>query len=155
CSTGRQMDSEKLKALQIRPEAKKRPQRSLWAIFLGVALVTALAAFYAWPKKEERRLLHGDKEQASSIQSSVAAAAPSIATNPTARPDGALLTVSGYIVNRERIELSPRFIGMVKWIGGKKGDTVTNGQVVVRLDDAEQKARLQEAERRLANAQVA
>ena len=66
-----------------------------------------------------------------------------------------MLTVSGYIVNRERIELSPRFMGVVKWIGVHKGDTVTNGQVVVRLDDAEQKARLLEAEARLANAKVA
>jgi HlyD family secretion protein len=44
---------------------------------------------------------------------------------------------------------------MVKWIGVKKGDSVTNGQVVVLLDDAEYKARLREAEGRLAFAQVA
>jgi len=44
------MDSEKLKALQIKPEAKKRPQRSLWVIFVGVALLTAAGAFYALPK---------------------------------------------------------------------------------------------------------
>src|SRR5262249_2658904 len=67
----------------------------------------------------------------------------------------AVLTVTGYIVNRERIELSPRFMGLVKWIGVRKGDTVTNGQVVVLLDDAEYKARLHETEGRLANARVA
>jgi HlyD family secretion protein len=44
---------------------------------------------------------------------------------------------------------------VVKWIGVKKGDAVTNGQVVVLLDDAEQKARLTEAEGRLANAKAA
>jgi len=65
------------------------------------------------------------------------------------------LTVSGYIVNRERIELSPRFLGVVKWIGVKKGDAVTNGQVVVLLDDAEYKARLHETEGRFANTMVA
>jgi dTDP-4-amino-4,6-dideoxygalactose transaminase len=37
---------------------------------------------------------------------------------------GSVLTASGYIVNRERIELSPRFLGVVKWIGVKKGDAV-------------------------------
>ena len=63
-----------------------------------------------------------------------------------------VLVVSGYIVNRERIEISPRFMGMVKWIGVKKGDAVTNGQVVVLLDDTEYKARLIEAEGRLARA---
>ena len=54
------------------------------------------------------------------------------ATNDPKRP---LLTVTGYIINRERIELSPRFLGVVRWIGVRKGDVVTNGQIVVRLDD--------------------
>ena len=122
-------------------------------IFLGVALLTAAGAFYALPKKDERRFLGGQKEGASPGESN-SAAAPA-ASNSVARTEGAALTVSGYIVNRERIELSPRFIGLVKWIGVKKGDRVTKDQVVVLLDDAEQKARLLEAEGRLANAKVA
>ena len=148
------MDSEKLKALQIKPEAKKRPQRSLWVIFVGVALLTAAGAFYALPKKEERRLLGEDKDKSASRQNANNSAV-AVPTNSTPRANGAVLTVSGYIVNRERIELSPRFMGVVKWIGVRKGDTVTNGQVLVLLDDAEQKARLLEAEGRLANTKVA
>jgi HlyD family secretion protein len=66
-----------------------------------------------------------------------------------------VLEPSGYIVNRERIEISPRFLGVVKWIGVKKGDAVTNGQVVVLLDDAEQKARVAESEAQVANAKIA
>jgi len=66
-----------------------------------------------------------------------------------------VLTVSGYIINRERIELSPRFMGVVTWIGVKKGDTVTNGQVVVLLDDAEYKARVAQADGEVANAKAA
>src|SRR5205823_5422674 len=65
-----------------------------------------------------------------------------------------VLTVSGYIINRERIEISPRFLGVVKWIGVKKGDAVTNGQLVVQLDDAEYKARLLESEGRVASAEA-
>ena len=65
-----------------------------------------------------------------------------------------MLTVSGYIINRERIELSPRYLGVVKWIGVKKGDAVTNGQIVVLLDDIEYKARLIEAEGKLASAKA-
>jgi len=57
-------------------------------------------------------------------------------------------------VNRERIELSPRFMGQVKWIGVRKGDTVTNGQILVLLDDAEQRSRMKEAEGRMASARV-
>jgi multidrug efflux pump subunit AcrA (membrane-fusion protein) len=53
-----------------------------------------------------------------------------------------LLTVSGYIINRERIELSPRFMGVVKVINVKKGDAVKKGQIVAILDDAEYQAQL-------------
>jgi HlyD family secretion protein len=149
------MDSEKLKGLQIRAEAKKRPQRPVWIIFLLVALLTAAGAFFALPRKQdERRFLPGQKEGAAPVSSNPGATSPAPANS--ARPtDGAALTVSGYIITRERIELSPRFIGVVNWIGVRKGDTVKKGQVVVRLDDAEQKARLLEAEGRLANAKVA
>jgi len=150
------MNPEELKALQIKPEAKKRPERSVWIIFLGVALVTVVGAYYAWPRKqEERRLLEGQKERTAATPGSNRASGAPAATNAIPKADGAVLTVSGYIVNRERIELSPRFIGVVKWIGVHKGDRVAKDQVVVRLDDAEQKARLQEAEGRLANAKVA
>ena len=65
-----------------------------------------------------------------------------------------MLTVNGYIVNRERIEISPRFLGVVKWIGVKKGDAVTNGQIVVQLDDAEYRARMLQAEGQLNSAKA-
>ena len=146
------MDPEKLRALQIQPEAKERSKRSLWFIFLGIALVTAGAVYFAWPREgDDRRFFGGSKARPAASTS--ASAIPS--TNAPGRPDGSVLTVSGYIVNRERIEISPRFMGQVRWIGVKKGDTVTNRQVVVLLDDAEQKARLIEAEGRLANAEAA
>jgi RND family efflux transporter MFP subunit len=77
-------------------------------------------------------------------------------TNTAATPtdDNVMLTVSGYIINRQRIELSPRFMGVVNWIGVKKGDAVTNGQVVVLLDDSEYQARLAQANGDLATAQA-
>ncbi len=146
------MNPDKLKELQIKSAAKSRPQRSLWVIFLGVAAVTGAAIFFAWPRLEDQRRL-----STGSASTSLPTNSPTTPTQRTAavKVDGSVLTVSGYIVNRERIELSPRFMGVVKWIGVHKGDTVTNGQVVVRLDDSEQKARLAESEARLANAKVA
>ena len=39
------MNAEKLKALQIDPEAKSRSQGSVWFIFLGVAAITAVVLF--------------------------------------------------------------------------------------------------------------
>ncbi len=145
------MDADKLKSLQIAAEAKRRRQRWVGVVFGAVFLVAALAAYLAWPWPEDQnRRLSGSNKRRNSAAYSPAS------TNATAgRPKDVVLTVSGYIVNRERIELSPRFLGQVKWIGVKKGDVVTNGQVVVILDDAEQRARLQEARAQLAQAKVA
>jgi HlyD family secretion protein len=158
------MDAEKLKALQISPEAKARSQGSLWIIFLCVAAITGASLYFAWPKKDDdRRVIAGSSGKSASAAGGV----PGPVTNATAnvassggrsappeKVSGSVLTVSGYIVNRERIEISPRFLGQVKWIGVHKGDTVTNGQVLVLLDDAEQKARVMEAEGHLANARA-
>ena len=149
------MDPEKLNQLHIQAEAKGRPKSFFWTILLIVLLVTGVAVYYAWPKKDEgRRIIGGASNQ--TVVSSVSKSGETKTPEPRpAGQDDSVLTVSGYIVNRERIELSPRFMGVVKWIGVKKGDAVTNGQVVVLLDDAEQKARMHEAEGRLANAKVA
>ncbi|MCI0744836.1 MAG: efflux RND transporter periplasmic adaptor subunit [Verrucomicrobia subdivision 3 bacterium] len=141
------MDAEKLKTLQIKPEARRRSQSSFWIILIGVVVITGVAVYLAWLRKEGPRRLFGTANRPQ---------ATNVATVPTPKgQNDAILTVSGYIVNRERIELSPRYLGVVKWIGVKKGDPVTNGQVIVLLDDAEHRARLVEAEGRLANARVA
>jgi len=158
------MNAEKLRALQINPEAKTRSQGSTWLIFIGVAVVTAIVGFLAWPKKDDDRRMFSGKD--AKPASAPAAAARSEPTNPATAPAGAsslagrpssgsILTVSGYIVNRERIEIAPRFLSQVKWIGVRKGDTVTNSQMLVLLDDAEQRARVRESEGRLANAKSA
>src|ERR1041385_4041496 len=139
------MNPDKLRELHIPAADKERPQRSVWFIFLGVALAVGLALYFAWPRDSDARRIAG---AAKDRTAGTNAPAP-------AKPGDSVLTVTGYIVNRERIELSPRFMGLVKWIGVRKGDAVTNGQVVVLLDDSEYKARLHETEGRLANAQVA
>lgn len=148
------MDPEKLKALQIDPAAKERPKRSLWLIFLSIAALTAAALYFAWPREGDDHRFFGRSKHPSGDTTPTYAAPPPSTTADSPRPDGSVLTFNGYIVNRERIEISPRFMGQVKWIGVKKGDSVTNQQVLVLLDDAEQKARLLEAEGRLANTQA-
>ncbi|MBI2192831.1 MAG: efflux RND transporter periplasmic adaptor subunit [Planctomycetes bacterium] len=69
-------------------------------------------------------------------------------------PEGLVLTVSGYIVARVRVEVSPRFMGTVKWIGVRKGDSVEEGQVLVKLEDEEYQGRLQESRGLLEAAQA-
>lgn len=148
------MNAEKLKALQIDRGRKRRPTGILWAIFLVVIGSTAAAIYLARPKPEDNvRMLDGGQKSVAGGTSSTPTAANGTTSNSPSGDD-TVLTVSGYLINRERIELSPRFLGVVKWIGVKKGDAVTNGQVVVLLDDTEYRARLQQAEGAVANARA-
>jgi HlyD family secretion protein len=156
------MNQQKLQDLKIDRGAKRRSRGAVWMIFTGVAAVIGIALFYWWPRESDKmRLLQG-KTPVNANQKAAGAASAQSSTNtngskPAATPgrvEGSVLTVSGYIINRERIELSPRFMGTVKWIGVKKGDAVTNGQVVVLLDDTEYRARLEEIDGRMANASV-
>jgi HlyD family secretion protein len=154
--------NSKVAQLRIDPADRRRTTGTVKIIFVGVALV-AVAALMIWKpwSKEGQRTLNGAGSTAASTAMAPTVIAPSgNSTAPTnalpARPadDTVALTVSGYIITRERIEISPRFMGLVKWIGVKKGDMVTNGQVVVLLDDTELAARLREAEGRVANARA-
>ncbi len=151
------MNQDLLQSLRIDPGHKRRPRRTVWIIFTGIALAAGASAYFATPSpNDERRVQAGPAKAApvpAATTNSPAARPPAV--RPAAPPGGVLLTVSGYIVNHERIEISPRFMGLVKWIGVSKGDSVTNGQVVVRLDDAEQRARVLESEGRVANARAA
>jgi HlyD family secretion protein len=156
------MTPDKLQSLHIPAESKTRSQQTIWVIFLFVAIAAGIAAFFAWPRESDNVRTVGNKSQkpgakaiATTATTTSNAPSTSPAAIPAAKPGDSLLTVSGYIVNRERIELSPRFMGMVKWIGVKKGDVVTNGQVVVLLDDSEYKARLAELAGKKRQAQIA
>lgn len=169
------MNSPQLSQLAIDPEHKRRPGGAVKTIFATVALAVAVTLWLAWPHEGSERRVIGSKppEPESTGPRATAPApaparpasknAPAATPTPDLQPQaatgepspGLLLTVSGYIINRERIEISPRFQGVVAWIGVKKGDPVTKDQIVVRLEDAEQRARVAETEGRLAAARVA
>lgn len=152
------MNEDKLQKLSIDSQTKQRTQRPFWSILVGVGLVIVIALYFWWPRETDKlRLQKGQvavKADDSKTSSKNLTNHSSTSTAPS-QVEGSVLTVSGYIINRERIELSPRFMGTVKWIGVKKGDTVTNGQVVVLLDNSEYAARLKEVEGRVSNAKVA
>jgi HlyD family secretion protein len=151
------VNADQLKNLQIQPGERHRPRRPFWLIVMVVAGVLIAAVFLAWPRASDRtRVMNrGMKPATNSSTSTVSGTANSSTNSAGASSDDVILTVSGYIINRARIEISPRFLGVVKWIGVKKGDPVTNGQVVVTLDDTEYRARVAEAEARLASAKTA
>jgi len=163
------MNDDKLQRLRIAAEEKRRSSVPLWLIVTGVIVLTGVVVYFAVPRasdsirsglKSNRKETQGSKDGlglgvGSNAPNATQAVGGAGSTAPTGRVAGSVLTASGYIVNRERIELSPRFMGVVKWIGVRKGDAVTNGQVVVLLDDSEYKARLHETEGRLESARVA
>ncbi len=62
-----------------------------------------------------------------------------------------ILNATGYIVAHHKIEVAAKVIGRVEWIGVEKGDRVKQGQVLVRLEDDEYRAQVQQAKGSLAN----
>ena len=65
-----------------------------------------------------------------------------------------VLSVSGYVVAHHKIEVGAKVVGRVAWIGVEKGDRVQHGQVLVRLEDSEFRARTSEARANLAASQA-
>jgi RND family efflux transporter MFP subunit len=62
-----------------------------------------------------------------------------------------VLNATGYIVAHHKIEVSTKVAGKVAWIGVEKGDKVQKDQVVVRLEDQEFQAQVQQAQGNVAN----
>jgi HlyD family secretion protein len=56
-----------------------------------------------------------------------------------------VLSASGYIVAHHKISVNSKVTGRVAWIGVEKGDKVTEGQVLVRLEDEEFRAVYEQA----------
>lgn len=138
---------EKLSKLAIAPERKNRGRGGpAGFIVVLLLLLLALAGGYFYMKRIEQ----GDPSAAMDA----AMAAPNAAPAAPVRPGDAVLTVSGYVIPRQRIEISPKFIGTVKTISIKKGDRVKAGDVLVTLEDDEHRARVTEAEGRVKMAEA-
>ncbi len=58
---------------------------------------------------------------------------------------GSVLDATGYIVAAHKIEVASKVIGKVAWIGVDKGNRVKEGQTIVRLEDEEYRASLNQA----------
>jgi HlyD family secretion protein len=62
-----------------------------------------------------------------------------------------VLTATGYIVAAHKIEVASKVNGRVAWIGVDKGDKVHAGQELVRLEDDEYRAQVEQEQGQLAN----
>lgn len=126
-----------LKSLQIDRKKQRDPEkRSKWAtrwIIAGVVLFLlvglAVTAFRLSSKATEV-----ETYQVTS-RSSV-----------TGGEAGVALNAAGYIVAHHKIQVTPKVVGKVAWIGVEKGDYVKEAQVIVRFEDDEYRAQLVQAQ---------
>ena len=65
-----------------------------------------------------------------------------------------VLSASGYVVAHHKIAVGAKVMGRVAWIGVEKGDKVLEGQVLVRLEDGEFRAQVNQAQANFAAAQA-
>jgi HlyD family secretion protein len=135
------MDAE-LKNLKI-DRGRRSAEPSKWAtrwIVAGVLLFLLAGAY--------------------TILSSRLNAAPEVETqrvrsiNPAVAPQGVVLNATGYIVAAHKIQVAAKVIGKVKWIGVEKGNRVRENEIIVRLEDDEYQAQLQQAKGQLAMLQA-
>ena len=133
------MDTE-LQHLKIDRSKRRSSEPSTWAarwIISGVVLFLLLGAW----RFSSTKLSAATEVEVQRVRSISAASAP----------EGVVLNATGYIVAAHKIEVAAKVVGKVKWIGVDKGDRVTEGQVLVRLEDDEYQAQLQQARGNLAS----
>jgi HlyD family secretion protein len=133
--------SADLKDLRIDRSRKRAPEPSRWAVrwIVGGVLLFAIAG--------AGRFVYGRLNAPVEVEIVRVEAAK-------AGPDGGagvILNATGYIVAHHKIQVASKVLGKVAWIGVDKGDKVTEGQVIVRLEDDEYRAQLQQASGQLAN----
>lgn len=74
-----------------------------------------------------------------------------VSTNRPGPASGSIvLNATGYIVAAHKIQLASKVVGKVAWIGVDKGEKVQRDQIIVRLEDDEYRAQLQQAKGQLA-----
>ncbi len=75
-----------------------------------------------------------------------------VRAQPVAIQEGSVvLNATGYIVAHHEIEVASKIIGKVAWIGVEEGDRVQEGQPIVRLEDTEYRAQVEQAKGNYAN----
>src|ERR1044071_1543165 len=77
-----------------------------------------------------------------------------VAEGVTSEADLVALNATGYVMAAHKIELASKVIGRVAWVGVEMGDNITKGQVLVRLEDDEYKARVAQQQGLLDNAKA-
>lgn len=133
------MDAE-IKSLRIdRSKKVSSEEASPWArrfILIGVSLFALAGA---------ARFVYGKLTASTEVETFRVKSA----STATASEGTVILNATGYIVAHHKIQVASKVIGRVLWIGVEKGDRVKEGQVIVRLEDDEYRAQLQQAKGQL------
>ncbi len=133
-------NAEELEKLRIDPERKGgRKTRRLVRYAAWGAIACALGGtLWAWPYL---------------VPASVDMV-PLKRINPEVETSTIVLSVTGYVIPHRRVELAPKIVARVQSIEADKGDRVTSGQVIVRLEDFEFRANFDRARAALDRAQA-
>lgn len=125
-----------LSKLRIDKSSRNSEAPPRWAarwILIGVAIIVLLGA---------GNMIYSRLTAAIEVDLMRVTAADSAASQAGRR---AILNATGYIIAAHKIELASKVVGRVAWIGVEKGDQVIRGQEIVRLEDDEYRAQLQQA----------
>jgi HlyD family secretion protein len=136
------MDAE-LKNLKIDRSKRRNTEPARWARIWIVSGVVLLLLLGGW-NLVSQKLNAAAEVEVQRVRAISAASAP----------QGVILNATGYIVAAHKIEVAAKVVGKVNWIGVDKGDHVREGQVMVRLEDDEYQAQLQQAKGQLATLQA-
>ncbi|CAN5651805.1 efflux RND transporter periplasmic adaptor subunit [soil metagenome] len=135
------MEAELHKLRIDKSDRANRHQRSVWPIVLIVLLLLGGGALgWRW----------------------YAANGAPVVTTVRVRPsegaasdrDMVILNATGYVMAAHKIELASKVVGRVAWVGVEMGDKIDKGEVLVRLEDDEYKARVAQEQGQLDNAKA-
>ena len=130
------MDAD-LKNLRIDRTKRRADEPSPWAvrwIVAGVLLIALLGL---------ANFVYGRLNAATEVD---VIRVHAVNTGGGSSENNVILNATGYIIAAHKIELASKVQGKVSWIGVEKGNKVKQGQVLVRLEDDEYRARVLEAQ---------
>ncbi|HEV2992031.1 MAG TPA: efflux RND transporter periplasmic adaptor subunit [Candidatus Angelobacter sp.] len=136
---------DELKNLRIDRSEKEPNDPPKWSsrfilIGIGVLVVLAIVAVIA--------------RMFSSSAPEVQVVRPSTVSSVSGAGGSTVLSAAGYIVAHHTIDVNSKVTGRIAWIGVEKGDKVKAGQVLVRLEDQEFRAQVQQAQGTVAAAEA-
>jgi RND family efflux transporter MFP subunit len=133
------LDQTTLESLRIErePEPAAKPQRRLWVIAAVLLLLLSVAGAVLW--------LRGGVIEVTTVTPSVSSGAAA---------GGTVLNASGYVVARRQATVSAKTTGKVAEILVEEGMSVTEGQLLARLDRSSIEPVLSLAESQLTSARV-